>query len=147
MVHLVDVNSSNWRVNLMVSEDQTSFVSDTCGIMARAYAYREHRSQAKFIYHEDTPIGMLMFYDCEELGGYNLSQFFIDKRYQQNGYGKQASELVLQWMRQDRKYDKVYLCYIDGNEGAKVMYSKLGFQHTGERDEDEVVMVLHGLQK
>lgn len=143
MIHLVDVNSSNWRESLMVSEDQKSFVSDTCRIMARAYAFREHRSVAKFIYNNETPIGMVMFYDCEELGGYNLSQLFIDNRYQRKGYGTQASDLVLQWMRQDRKYDKVYLCYIEGNEGAKVMYSKLGFQQTGERDEDEVVMVLN----
>lgn len=143
MIHLVEVNSSNWRESLMVSEDQNSFVSDTCRIMARAYAFKEHRSQAKFIYNYEIPIGMLMFYDCEELGGYNLSQLFIDKRYQRKGYGTKASELVLQWMRQDRKYDKVYLCYIEGNEGAKVMYSKLGFQHTGERDEDEIVMVLN----
>ncbi|WP_066719585.1 GNAT family N-acetyltransferase [Clostridium sp. Marseille-P299] len=142
MVHLVDINHNNWRESLMVSEEQTSFVSDTYRIMARAYAFKEHRSQAKFIYKDETPIGMLMFYDCEELEGYDLSQLFIDRRYQRKGYGSKATELVLQWMRQDRKYDKVYLCYIEGNEAAKAMYLELGFRHTDEIDGDEIIMVL-----
>ena len=43
-------------------------------------------------------------------------------------------------MKSDSKYDKVILCYIDGNEAAKNMYEKLGFTLTGDRDEDEIIM-------
>ena len=43
-------------------------------------------------------------------------------------------------MKSDSKYDKVMLCYIDGNEVAKNMYEKLGFKLTGDRDEDEIIM-------
>ena len=34
----------------------------------------------------------------------------------------------------------VVLCYIEGNEAAKQLYLKLGFYHTGEAEEDEIVM-------
>ena len=42
-------------------------------------------------------------------------------------------------MRQDGKYRKVALCYVEGNDVAKRMYEKLGFVET-ERDGDEIVM-------
>ena len=43
-------------------------------------------------------------------------------------------------MERDGKFDKVTLCYIDGNEAAKRMYEKLGFHPTGERDGDEILL-------
>ena len=43
-------------------------------------------------------------------------------------------------MEADGRYDKVVLCYIDGNKAAKNLYEKLGFYLTGERDEDEIIM-------
>ncbi len=32
------------------------------------------------------------------------------------------------------------LCYVDGDEPAKRLYEKLGFRHTGEVEEDGIVM-------
>ena len=34
----------------------------------------------------------------------------------------------------------VVLCYIEGDEAVKQLYLKLGFYHTGEAEEDEIVM-------
>lgn len=42
-------------------------------------------------------------------------------------------------MRQDGKYPKVILCYIEGNEAARRLYEGLGFRET-DRDEDELIM-------
>lgn len=142
MIHLEEICPDNWREELMVSEEQKTFVANTQILLARAYAYREHRSCAKMIYEDKIPVGMLLYYDCESLGGYDFSQLLIDQRYQRKGYGMKAAKLVLEWMREDKKYDKVYLCYVDGNDAAKEMYTKLGFYPTGERDEDEIIMVL-----
>lgn len=140
MISLATIDPSNWRLGLKVSETQERFVSDSARLLARAYAYRESRSNAYVIYNDALPVGMALYYDCDELDAYDLSQLFIDERYQGNGYGIEAAGQILELMKSDGKYDKVFLCYIDGNAAAKNMYEKLGFHLTGERDGDEIVM-------
>ena len=140
MIRLETVNPDNWRLRLKVSDAQESFVADSATMLARAYAYRESRSKAYVIYNDTLPVGMALYYDCAELNAYDLSQLFIDERYQGNGFGIEATKQILDKMKSDSKYDKVILCYIDGNEAAKNMYEKLGFTLTGDRDEDEIIM-------
>lgn len=140
MIRLEEINPGNWRLGLKVSEAQKQYVSDSAGLLARAYAYRESRSNAYIIYDDDIPVGMALYYDCDELNAYDFSQLFIDERYQGKGVGIEATRQILELMERDGKYDKVTLCYIDGNEAAKNMYEKLGFHLTGECDEDEIIM-------
>ena len=140
MIRLETVNPDNWRLSLKVSDAQKSFVADSATMLARAYAYRESRSKAYVIYNDTLPVGMALYYDCAELNAYDLSQLFIDERYQGNGFGIEATKQILDKMKSDSKYDKVILCYIDGNEAARNMYEKLGFTLTGDRDEDEIIM-------
>ena len=143
MIHLETVSPENWRLGLSVRENQRRFVSDSAGILARAYAYRNSRSQAFIIYNDDLPVGMAMYYDLDDENEYNFSQFFIDQRYQRNGFGCEAAALILQKMKEDGKYDKVCLCYVAGDEAARILYEKLGFHHTGEVDEDEIIMEMN----
>lgn len=82
---------------------------------------------------------MGLYYDLPEMECYDFSQLFIDEQYQGRGYGKAATQLVLDAMKQDGKYGKVALCYVEGNDVAKRMYEKFGFVET-ERDGDEIVM-------
>ncbi len=142
MIHFESITPDNWRLGLSVREDQREYVSDSKGILARAYAYRGMRSRALVIYNDDTPVGMTMYYDVDEddCKAYNLSQFFIDQRYQGSGYGEAAMRLLLDQMKTEGKFNKVVLCYIDGDEAAKKLYEKLGFSHTGEADENEIIM-------
>ena len=140
MIHLEDVTPDNWREELKVSKEQERYVSDDMKILARAYAFRNQRSYACIICNDDEPVGMALYYDCDELQAYDFSQLFIDERYQGRGYGKMAAKLILDRMRKDGKYSEVVLCYIEGNKAAKELYEKLGFYHTGEADEDEIVM-------
>ena len=140
MIRLETVNPDNWRLRLKVSDAQKRFVAYSSTMLARAYAYRESRSKAYVIYNDNLPVGMALYYDCAELNAYDLSQLFIDERYQGNGFGIEATKQILDKMKSDSKYDKVILCYIDGNEAAKNMYEKLGFTLTGDRDEDEIIM-------
>lgn len=73
-------------------------------------------------------------------GAYDFSQFFIDERYQGNGFGYEAAGHVLREMQKDGVYNRAVLCYIEGNEAAKQLYLKLGFNHTGETDGNEIIM-------
>lgn len=141
MIHLVDIDPGNWRLGLKISESQKEYVSDACSMLARAYAYRDYRSRAFVIYEDETPIGMGLYYDLPELECYDLSQLFIDERYQGRGYGKAATQLVLDTLKQDGKYSKAVLCYIEGNDAAKKLYEGFGFAEI-DRDEDEIIMEL-----
>lgn len=142
MIHLEPIGPDNWREDLAVREDQKRFVSDPNRILARAYAYRDLGGQAKLILKGDIPVGMLLYHDWPEAERYVFSELLIDKRYQRRGFGFQAARLALDEMRADGRYSKVCLCYIEGDEPARMLYEKLGFTHTGEADGDEIIMEL-----
>ena len=142
MIRFVDIDPGNWRLDLKVAESQKKYVASSAVMLARAYAYREQRSRAFVIYDNETPVGMGMYHDCPELDAYDLSQIFIDERYQGKGYGKVSTKLVLDAMKQDGKYSKTVLCYIEGNDAAKKLYEGFGFVEI-DRDEDEIIMELH----
>lgn len=142
MIHLEQITPDNWRMDLRVREDQRRFVADRAGILARAYAYRDSRSRAFIIYNDEQPVGMALYYDLEEEREYDFSQFFIDERYQRKGYGYEAASMILQMMEDDGRYDRAVLCYIEGDEAARSLYEKLGFRHTGEQYDDEIIMEL-----
>ena len=139
MIRLEEVNEENWRLPLRVADSQAAYVAAPAKILARAYAYRKSRSAAYVIYSGETPVGMAMYYDCAQLDTYVFSQLFIDARYQGRGYGKAAVQRVLDLMREDGRYQKVCLCYIEGNTAARALYEGFGFVET-ERDGDEIVM-------
>lgn len=141
MIHLVDIDPGNWRLKLQVSESQKTYVANSAVMLARAYAYRDQRSRAFVIYNDETPVGMGLYYDLPDLECYDLSLIFIDERYQGKGYGKAATKAVLEAMKQDGKYRKIDLCYIEGNDAAKKLYESFGFVEI-DRDENEIIMEL-----
>ena len=141
MIHLVDIDNETGDDSLEVSEDQQSYVCTSLVMLARAWLHRKFRPRVFNVYDDETPVGMGMYHDCPELDAFDLSQLFIDERYQGKGYGKAATKLVLDAIKQDGKYGKVVLCYIEGNDTAKKLYEGFGFIET-DRDEDEIIMEL-----
>ena len=107
MVRLEPIGPDNWRHKLAVREDQQRFVGSSTGILARAYAYRERRAQARLILDGDTPVGMLLYYDWPEDREYVFSHLLIDRRYQRRGFGEAAARLALDEMRADGRYSQV----------------------------------------
>lgn len=140
MITLEEVTPDNWRLGLKVSQSQQAYVSNDMKLLARAYAYRNHRSKALIIYNDNTPVGMALYYDCEELAAYDLSQLFIDEKYQGHGYGLEATKKLIEVLKSDGKYKKITLCFIEGNAAALSMYQKCGFELTGEKDGNEIIM-------
>lgn len=140
-IHLETVTPDNWRLRFKLSDKQRRYVSEPTAILARAWAYREHNSQVYLVYADDINIGMVLCYDMEDMNAYAYSQFCIDCRYQQRGYGEEATRQIIDVLREDGRFDNIVLCYIEGNTAARCLYEKLGFVHNGQRDGDEIVMV------
>ena len=141
MIRLEDIDAGNWRIPFSVSKEQEQYVASTATILARAYAYRNQRSQALLIYGDEIPVGMVLYHDEDSLDAYIFSEILIDERFQGKGYGTAATKLVLDRMREDGRYHKVVLCYIEGNDAARKLYEQFGFVET-DRDEDEIIMEL-----
>ena len=142
MIRLKEITPGNWRIPLRVSPQQEKYVANSTTLLARAYAYRHLGSVAYVIYEDELPVGMALYYDCPTLNAYDFSQLFIDERYQGKGYGKEAAQLLIDRMKQERRFEKIVLCYVEGNEGARVLFERLGFKHTGDVDGDEITMAL-----
>ena len=140
MIRLEEINENNWHVDLHVRTDQKKDVVSAEVLLAKAYAYREHRSQARLIYRNERPVGMLMYFDDEESKAYDFDQVFVDEKYQGRGYGTAGVELALNLMRADGKYDRVLVRHRESNKIAQKMYEKFGFVLTDEGEEDEIVL-------
>ncbi len=106
------------------------------------------------IFEDDTPVGFVMIgYDKDEYwkdapaiadGNYNLWRLMIDKAHQNKGYGRQAVELALRFIRTFPcgKADFCWLSYEPENTVAKSLYASFGFVETGDKDGEEQIAVL-----
>ena len=143
MIRLEPVTPENWRERLEVRPDQERFVAPKATILARAWAYRDARSRAFMIYDGETPVGLVLYHDYEDPEeneySYDFDQLLIDARWQGRGYGTETVKQILAMMEADGKYDKVVLCYVEGNDDARRLYEKFGFVQTWDED-GEIVM-------
>lgn len=144
MVRLEKITEDNYRecLKLKVSDCQTKFVASNASSLAKAYVYYNY-ARPFAVYDDDLMVGFILLRHYDERNTYLIDQCMIDECYQGKGYGKQSMVLLLEMIKSEGKYLKVILCYIDTDEIAKKLYSDLGFTHTGEVDEDEIIMSLN----
>ena len=122
----IDRDSDMWQLD--VEESQKHYVASIAVILGRSYIFREFRPRIFWIYSDDTAVGMALYYDCPEEESYDFSQIFIDKCHQGKGYGKEALKLLLDKIRQDGKYKKVTMCYVEGNDASRKLFEQFGFK-------------------
>ncbi|BCP56970.1 N-acetyltransferase [Streptococcus parasuis] len=158
MLKLETVNGENiWDIlNLDVFEEQKEFVANNAVSLSEAYLVLKEQTEAQVfpfgIYDSNTLIGFMMigYGKCWQGAidladeNYNLWRLMIDKKYQQKGYGKQAVELAIQFVKRlpcgPAKY--FWLSYEPENQVAQSLYSSCGFYETGELDHDELIAKL-----
>ncbi len=127
MIHLVDIDNEAGDTSLEVAEDQQSYVCSSLVMLARAWLHRKLHPRVFNVYDDETAVGMGMYLDDPEKSAYDFCQLFIDKRYQGKGYGKAAVGLVLDAMREEGKYQKVSMCYVEGNDASRNLFEKFSF--------------------
>lgn len=139
MINLGEITEENWleAVRLQLAEEQLAFVSDPMGILARAYVYRDCRAQVWTIEEDGRMVGLAMVreFDDEPLG-YELQQFFIDRREQGRGIGTTALALVLDRLRREGRWPTVEVCVKKADAPALRVYEKAGFVDSGYIDPD-----------
>lgn len=139
MIRLVEIDERNFsRVRqLKVGEDQQRFLDSPLGILARGYVYRAQRARVLAAENDGEIVGLMLVKDMdEEPACYDLQQFMIDGRFQGRGYGAAALGLLLELLRQEKKYDDVEVCVHRENAAALALFTGAGFVDTGYVDPD-----------
>lgn len=135
------VTRDNWRtaLELAVRPEQQQFVADYTPIaaiaLAKAYIRPAGLAWEPYVFFVDTEmVGFSeLAYEPERLDTCWIFHFFIDYRYQGQGYGKTALRLLLQFVRDHHLSCRaVYLTVHPDNLSARRLYTGAGFRPTGD---------------
>ena len=137
-------------LKLRVRKDQKGFVAENKFSIVHAYlALEEGTPVFPFaIFYGKKPVGFLMIgydifahndkvdhrFDWFLRDSYIIWRLMIDKRYQGRGYGREAMNLALDFVRSlpCGQAEYCWLSYEPENEVARRLYQSLGFQEVPE---------------
>lgn len=125
-------------LELRVTRGQRRFVASNAVSIAQAHFSPEAWLRA--IHAGETPVGFLMMSVNPEHGEYYLWRFMIDARHQGKGYGRRAMELLIEHVKGQPNAKELTLSHVPGAGSPEGFYRKLGFEHTGEEEGEELVM-------
>ena len=102
MVRLKPVTGENLDevLALKVHESQAGFVSTPAESLAQAYVYPETAFPFA-VYDDQTVVGFIMMGYYEAKQYYTLWKLLIDERYQHQGYGRQALEQGIEFLKEN----------------------------------------------
>ena len=130
-----------WPImKLNVAENQKSFVAPNANSIAEAYFTKEARFRA--IYAGEEPVGFVMLFADEKKPEYFLWRLMIAESHQGLGYGYLAMEQVIEHVKTLPGAVELLTSYVPGDGNPSPFYYKLGFEETGEWEDDEKVLKL-----
>jgi len=156
MITLRKITLENRRAifKLEVTEDQSRFVASNLSSVASCYVLATNGGHPFpfAIYADEQPVGFVMI--TYKITGYEepliaddsycILRLMIDKQYQNRGYGREAMEKIMEFIRTfpagPAKY--CWICYKADNVAAKKLYESFGFRNNGEILGDEAITVL-----
>ena len=127
-------------LKLQVAEEQRRFVAPNARSIAEAHFSKE--AWFRGIFKGDQPIGFVMLYADTVKPEYFLWRLMIDKDYQGKGYGLQAMQQVIAYVKTLPKAKELLTSYAPGEGNPSPFYYKLGFKETGKLLDDEKVLKL-----
>jgi diamine N-acetyltransferase len=138
-VSIRPVDSKNWRdvAALQVEAHQRNYVADPTYYLALCCYDGLWHPMA--VLAGEKVIGFLMWAVDDEDGSCWLGGIIIDRRWQRRGLGRKAVEATIELLAKEHGYRDFALSYQPGNEAARRAYAAVGFEETGEQEDDEVV--------
>ena len=107
-----------------------------------AQAYFAKHAWFRAIYAEETLVGFLMLDDNPDIPDYFLWRLMIATPYQGRGYGRQAVQQLIEYVKTRPGARELRVSCGEGEGSPEGFYRALGFERTGEMEEDEVVLRL-----
>ena len=145
MTELREITEDNFidAFNLRLAPGQEEYVSHPIRSLAQAYVYR-NQCQPFGIYADGKMIGYVMVIYDYDVPEYDIWHMMIDASSQGRGYGSEALDRVIDYIRTKPfgDSDRVALTCNKNNSTARKLYEGKGFSATGVEDEDEIEMVM-----
>lgn len=137
-VQLVEVDASNWRLVAAVEPKpgQERFVMPTTYYLCLAHYGPDWHPLA--IVEDGLIVGHVMWAIDEEDNSVWLGGLVVDGAAQGRGVGRSAIVAFLDRFASDGVINAA-LSYLPDNDTARRIYRSLGFEETGEHEDDEVV--------
>ena len=125
-----------------LTEEQKEYVNPAGFSIGRAYLCSEDNYPCIIYDNQMKPIGFITL--CKWLGeedAYSWS-YYIDRRYQGNGYGKSAAQVAINVLKAADCNKSIKLATEEDNHRAQRLYAELGFVKLQELDGDDIVFGL-----
>jgi diamine N-acetyltransferase len=141
-VELTEITADNVGdvYDLTVGPGQDEFVASNPWSLAQAYAERDI-AWPRAITVDGTIVGFIMLqFDPDDDDGraFQLWRLMIAAEHQGKGYGRAAMALGVEECRR-RGATELFTSWVVGDGGPEGFYLGLGFEPTGELDDDEKV--------
>lgn len=156
MITLRKITLENRRemFKLSVAEEQKKFVASNLSSVASCYVLSVNGGCPLpfIIYADKLMVGYVMIvygntgYELPKIAhnNYCILRLMIDERYQKRGYGREAMEKIIEYIRTYPAGHAEY-CWIQyeaSNSVAKKLYESLGFRENGEICDNAPVLTL-----
>ena len=145
MTGLLPITEENFldAFRLQLAPGQKRLVSHPIRSLAQAYVYR-NQCQPFGICAAGRMVGYVMVIYDYDVPEYDIWHMMIDEAEQGHGYGGDAMDRVIEYIRTKPFGDSdraALTCHRD-NTAARKLYESRGFTATGAEDGDEIEMVL-----
>ncbi|MEK3916661.1 GNAT family N-acetyltransferase [Paenibacillus sp. FSL H7-0331] len=158
MISLRKITLENRRevFKLKVTDEQSRFVASNLSSVASCYVLASNGgSPLPFaIYADEQMVGFVMIvygitsYELPKIANNNycILRLMIGEQYQKMGYGREAMEKILEYIRTFPvgRAQYCWITYVSDNIVAKKLYESFGFRDNGEKiNGNELVTVLN----
>ncbi|WP_432205618.1 GNAT family N-acetyltransferase (plasmid) [Cetobacterium somerae] len=127
IVSLKEINKTNYKecINLKLTLEQERYISSN--LLSLVQTVYEDDFYSLGIYIDDLMVGFILYDFDLSVGGWSMSRFMIDYKYQHQGIGERALKKFIKFFKNKYNSEKLYTSVEVNNLVALKLYEKLGF--------------------
>lgn len=143
IVTLRSVDTDNWRAaaDVVPHDDQRAFVAPS-GARYLLLSHYEEAWNSLAVCADEQVVGHVMWGWDPDDQAYWIGGMLIDAAQQRQGLGRACIQVLLGRLMDQDRCTKIRLSFDEANEGARALYTSMGFVELPEREGDEIIAEL-----